>query len=661
MNKFLPFLCIFLAGNLLSHAQDLPTPTANIQSLPTGSYVIAMDNTNQGNGTLMNVKAYGLLVTLLNNNIKLKWVINSAKSKDGNDFSVSAQQIRPTAGTAATFNFKAGPFVVFANDTTGVAALVQTFNTANSTNIKLYRTGADVNVDVRYDLTGFRPKIAVLNDGRNSDIHLGYLSSAAVPTTNYAEEASGANLLTNCYTFASEPHNTAVTTTLISSIKTFVQNGGNFLAQCEAVRSYENSSVGRFQTTGGIGYEKGAGGDNNATVNTSVTFPAANLSYSQFEGTFNMNEGGSVRNWRLTTGSSYINNTHNHAIGTSIPSAVGASVSKLVAASQRGGMVFYLGNHEYDLSDQSNVNGMRMYLNAILTPTPTSGVISYASSISSCGNLETPTNVSVFAQNAPSQAFGIQVQLYTDVNEDNQIDAGDVLLGSTTLTANNTASIISITNPLYKNKTYYLGKATTAPGCYTNSATFRVTNTCGALPVTLMQFNASKQRTGVVLNWQTALEENNEGFEIQRRIGNGAYEKIAFVSSLASNGTGGNTNYSFTDKASLPNGVAYYRLRQIDFDGKSNYSEIRAIRNNSQQIFVTIYPNPARGTTQIVFPEGTGPVDVALDDFSGKTIQRWNGLQVKNLQLSNLKPGLYMIRIIDRSNGEQIAERLLIQ
>jgi hypothetical protein len=105
----------------------------------------------------------------------------------------------------------------------------------------------------------------------------------------------------------------------------------------------------------------------------------------------------------------------------------------------------------------------------------------------------------------------------------------------------------------------------------------------------------------------------------------------------------------------------YYRLRQIDFDGKSNYSEIRAIRNNSQQIFVTIYPNPARGTTQIVFPEGTGTVDVALDDFSGKTIQRWNGLQVKNLQLSNLKPGLYMIRIVDRSTGEQIAERLLIQ
>ncbi len=661
MKKFI-FLVIISAFIVpFAQSQDLPAPSSNLQTLPVGSYVVAMDNTNQGASGLMNIKAYGLVVTLLNNNVKVKWIINSTKVKDGIDFSVNATQIRPSLVSAANLSFKAGPFVIFAEDTTGVAAIVQTFNTAQSTNVRLYRTNATVSVDVRYDMTGFRPKAAILDDGTNADIHTGYMAAAGIPVTNFFVELTGANLQTQCYTFASEPHNTEANTTLINAIKSFVLNGGNFLAQCEAVRTYENNANGRFQTTGGSGLEKGAGGNSNATITTAdVAFPNAALSYSQFEGAFNMNLGGSLRNWRLTTGTSYHNNAHDHVEGSVLSNAVSASVSKLTPANQRGGLVFYLGNHEYDLSNISNINGMRMYMNAFLTPTPNSGVISYTGSLSSCGNISTNRVVSLFAQNGPTGAFPIGFELYADVNSNNTIDGSDVSLGTSSVNTNNSAANIPVLNLAYRNNSYYLAKASTAPGCYANTFNFRIANTCGALPVTLVAFDVRKTQDKVLLTWETSQELDNDGFEIQRRINNARYEKIGFVDSK---NPGGNVAayYQFQDLSLPSNSVAYYRLRQVDLNGKESFSDIRAVRSNAKQLYATIYPNPSKGKSMLVLPEGVGKTDVYLEDITGKRVRSWEDIQTSRLEISNVAPGLYLVRVISRETGEQLVERLLVQ
>src|SRR5258705_3011978 len=67
---------------------DLPNPTANIQTAPAGSFVIAMDNTNQANPGYFNLKSYGLIVYLMNNNKRFRWIITAGKAKDGTDMSV---------------------------------------------------------------------------------------------------------------------------------------------------------------------------------------------------------------------------------------------------------------------------------------------------------------------------------------------------------------------------------------------------------------------------------------------------------------------------------------------------------------------------------------------------------------------------------------------
>ncbi|QNA45788.1 T9SS type A sorting domain-containing protein [Lacibacter sediminis] len=185
--------------------------------------------------------------------------------------------------------------------------------------------------------------------------------------------------------------------------------------------------------------------------------------------------------------------------------------------------------------------------------------------------------------------------------------------------------------------------------------------TQSTLPVTLANFNAVQRSSKVSLTWETLFELNNDGFEIERRIGSGAYQKIAFVDSKAPGGNGDAFTYSFEDATSLPKGVTYYRLRQVDFDGRATYSEIKAVRTGNGAIVLSVYPNPSRGTTNVALPSGVGTYDVSLDDFTGKSVQRFSGLTTSNLQLNNLKPGMYMLRVSIRATGETITERIAVQ
>lgn len=185
--------------------------------------------------------------------------------------------------------------------------------------------------------------------------------------------------------------------------------------------------------------------------------------------------------------------------------------------------------------------------------------------------------------------------------------------------------------------------------------------TQSTLPVTLVNFNAAQRSNKVNLTWETLFELNNDGFEIERRVGSGAYQKIAFVDSKAPGGNGDAFSYSFEDATNLPKGVSYYRLRQVDLDGNATYSEIKAVRTGNGTIILSVYPNPSRGTTNVALPSGVGTYDVSVDDFTGKSIQRFSGLTSSNLQLNNLKPGMYMLRVSIRATGETITERIAVQ
>lgn len=372
-NGLLVVIAFLMGTALMAQNPDLPSPASNVQTLPSGSLVIAMDNTYQSNPEYFNLKAYGLVITLLNSGKKLKWVIKSGKAKDEADFTVTAQKILPTFVDVTSKSFKSGPFVIFPADTIGVSALINNFNaafTGSNANkkVNVYRTTVDVAVDIRYDMLGVKPRAAILNDGGNASIHTKYMTNASIPSANYQVLSTASNLPANCFTFASEPHNEpknagqiATVANLVDSIRKFVTvDGGNFLAECAAILAYENSANGKFQSS--LGFD-----NPNSLESGRFTYRNSDLPYAQYEGAFKPDAGGSTQSYTRLGGTA-LNNFYPIIVGNTaaLDSVYGASVSKF--NSGRGGLVFYLGNHDFDGTDLTDLNGQRMYLNAFLTP-----------------------------------------------------------------------------------------------------------------------------------------------------------------------------------------------------------------------------------------------------------------------------------------------------
>ncbi len=133
------------------------------------------------------------------------------------------------------------------------------------------------------------------------------------------------------------------------------------------------------------------------------------------------------------------------------------------------------------------------------------------------------------------------------------------------------------------------------------------------LPVELVSFAATIDNNIVTLKWTTATEINNRGFEIERRSG-GEFVTIGFV-----NGAGTTTeekSYSYID-ANLQPGVYNYRLKQFDFDGSFNYSNVIEIDISIPAVFdlAQNYPNPFNPSTTIEYSVAS-PVNVTLTVYT---------------------------------------------
>jgi len=120
------------------------------------------------------------------------------------------------------------------------------------------------------------------------------------------------------------------------------------------------------------------------------------------------------------------------------------------------------------------------------------------------------------------------------------------------------------------------------------------------IPVELVSFTASASNNQIVLNWTTASELNNRGFEIQQSLDNETFTILGFVPGFGS--TSETKSYSFT-VSNAPVGLRYYRLKQVDFDGSYEYSPLVEIEGPVPNDFVLHqnHPNPFNPSTSITF------------------------------------------------------------
>ena len=155
--------------------------------------------------------------------------------------------------------------------------------------------------------------------------------------------------------------------------------------------------------------------------------------------------------------------------------------------------------------------------------------------------------------------------------------------------------------------------------------------TSSALPVELTSFTASAADGKVLLNWQTATEVNNYGFNIERssvetrHASSLQWEKVSFVQGHGNSNSP--KNYSFTDNLALARDLNLdrflYRLKQIDFDGKYEYSNVVEVKVETPTQFSLAqnYPNPFNPETTIKYQlPVSGHVTIKVFDMLGREV-----------------------------------------
>lgn len=175
-------------------------------------------------------------------------------------------------------------------------------------------------------------------------------------------------------------------------------------------------------------------------------------------------------------------------------------------------------------------------------------------------------------------------------------------------------------------------------------------NYVGPLPVELTGFAANVVGESIQLNWSTATETNNKGFEIERSQDQTNYTKVGYVDGFGT--TTEPHTYTFTDQHAT-SGTYYYRLKQIDLDGTAHYSE--AIEVEFMPTAYSLgqnYPNPFNPSTTIKFALPVeSKVTVTLYNMLGEKVreiisgQFSAGLQEVKLNASDLASGMYIYNI----------------
>ncbi len=186
------------------------------------------------------------------------------------------------------------------------------------------------------------------------------------------------------------------------------------------------------------------------------------------------------------------------------------------------------------------------------------------------------------------------------------------------------------------------------------------------LPVDLLSFSGYKDGSRNQLRWKTATEQNNKGFEVQRSLDGVNYDPIGFVNSLAPGGSSSlELNYAFTDN-NVTGLRQYYRLRQVDFDGRSKISNIVLLKSDKPTLITLdgFFPNPATTTiNMLVGAPAKDKIMVIVTDMSGRAMITKNmnvetGSNTLPLDIAALAGGSYVIKLIS-SDGEVVTGRFV--
>jgi hypothetical protein len=178
------------------------------------------------------------------------------------------------------------------------------------------------------------------------------------------------------------------------------------------------------------------------------------------------------------------------------------------------------------------------------------------------------------------------------------------------------------------------------------------------LPVELTAFTATATDKGTALAWATASEENNRAFEVQRSANGRDFETIATVAGAGT--TYEAQNYNYLDAQPL-NGVNYYRLKQVDFDGSFELHRVVAVLFAAKGNAVAVLPTEVTTQFDLVFGEALATdAQVQIYNFGGQLLHSETvaaGNQRQTIDAAAFAAGIYVVRV--QNNGVSTAARFV--
>lgn len=182
------------------------------------------------------------------------------------------------------------------------------------------------------------------------------------------------------------------------------------------------------------------------------------------------------------------------------------------------------------------------------------------------------------------------------------------------------------------------------------------------LPVSLTEFKATKNGNSTLLNWRTESESNNKGFGVERSENGIDWTQIQFVNG---NGTTSSTKYySATDNNPI-NGLSYYRLVQVDNDGKQTNSAVLSVKFSfAEQIALSFYPNPAKNSLTVSLDKiENNDATLELINIEGKKmktlhVNKQDSNRNITLDIKDYNKGTYLLILKDGTNSK--TSKLLI-
>jgi len=168
------------------------------------------------------------------------------------------------------------------------------------------------------------------------------------------------------------------------------------------------------------------------------------------------------------------------------------------------------------------------------------------------------------------------------------------------------------------------------------------------LPVDLTSFDGHSTANGNQLRWVTATEKNSDYFDLQRAAGTTGQLQFETITRVKSKGNSSAKNvYSYLDATAQP-GNNFYRLKQVDKDGKTEYSK-NVVINTGKSLNISVYPNPVTDKLYINMPAvPQSQISIGIFSADGRklsTVSQTASSNVLQLDMSGLNAGLYYVEV----------------